>query len=87
VKIQFLLLSAALALPGFGQALLAQTLTSSPLANPAGPGSLQPNWSVAPDGAAVFSWIEPSQGGFAAWGELVADGDHCDRPAFFPSPG
>ena len=55
-----LLLAAAFALPA-----LTQTLSSAPLANPSGPGSLQPNWSVAPDGAAVFSWIEPSQGGFA----------------------
>jgi hypothetical protein len=55
-----LLLAAAFALPA-----LTQTLSSTPLANPSGPGSLQPNWSVAPDGAAVFSWIEPSQGGFA----------------------
>jgi hypothetical protein len=52
------LLSAVLALPALGQ-----TFSATPLANPAGPGSLQPNWSVAPDGAAVFSWIEPSQGG------------------------
>ena len=60
VKIQFILLSALLALPAFSQ-----TFSSTPLANPSGPGSLQPNWSVAPDGAAVFSWTEPSQGSFA----------------------
>jgi hypothetical protein len=58
VKIQSLLLSAALALPVFSQ-----TFSPAPLANPAGAGSQQPNWSVAPDGSAVFSWIEPSQGG------------------------
>jgi hypothetical protein len=65
VKIQSIVLSAAsallsalLALPAFSQ-----TFSSAPLANPAGAGSLQPNWSVAPDGGAVFSWIEPSQGG------------------------
>jgi hypothetical protein len=59
VKIQSMLLIAALlALP-----LLSQTFTATPLANPAGAGSLQPNWSVAPDGSAVFSWIEPSPGG------------------------
>jgi BNR repeat-like domain len=57
VKIQSILLGAVLALPAF-----TQTFSSAPLANPAGAGSLQPNWSVAPDGAAVFSWIEPSQG-------------------------
>ena len=53
-----LFLAALLALPAFSQ-----TFSSTPLANPSGSGSLQPNWSVAPDGAAVFSWIEPSQGG------------------------
>lgn len=62
MKIQSVLLSALLALPAFSPALFSQSLTSTPLANPAGAGSLQPNWSVAPDGAAVFSWIEPSQG-------------------------
>jgi BNR repeat-like domain len=57
VKIEFIL-SALLALPAFSQ-----TFTSTPLPNPSAAGSLQPNWSVAPDGAAVFSWIEPSSGG------------------------
>jgi hypothetical protein len=56
--IRSLSLVAMLALPAFSQ-----TFSSSPLVNPAGAGSLQPNWSVAPDGSAVFSWIEPSQGG------------------------
>lgn len=59
MKIQsMLLIGALLALP-----LLSQTFSAAPLANPAGAGSLQPNWSVAPDGSAVFSWIEPSPGG------------------------
>jgi hypothetical protein len=58
VKIQSILFAVCLALPAFSQ-----TFTSTPLANPSGAMSLQPNWSVAPDGAAVFSWIEPSQGG------------------------
>jgi hypothetical protein len=76
VKIQFIvpsavlaLLSAALALPAFSQ-----TFSVAPLANPAGPGSQQPNWSVAPDGAAVFSWIEPSQGGAFALKYAVRHG-------------
>ena len=61
MKIQFLLLGALFALPAFSQ-----TFSRTPLTNPAGPGSLQPNWSAATDGAAVFSWIEPSgQGAFA----------------------
>jgi hypothetical protein len=63
LKIPSILLTAVLALPALTLPALSQTFTSTPLANPAGPGSLQPNWSVAPDGAAVFSWIEPSQGG------------------------
>jgi BNR repeat-like domain len=63
VKIQSLLLRAALALPAFIVPIAAQTFLPSPLANPSGPGSLQPNWSVAPDGSAVFSWIEPSKDG------------------------
>lgn len=57
MTIRSILLSAVLALPA-----LSQTFTAAPLANPASAGSLQPNWSVAPDGAAVFSWIEPSKG-------------------------
>jgi len=61
VKIYSLFLGLTLALPGFSQ-----SFSATPLANPAGPGSLQPNWSVGPDGAAVFSWIEPGQaGGFS----------------------
>jgi hypothetical protein len=60
VKIQSIIIGALLALPAFSQ-----TFSSTPLANPAGPGSLQPNWSVAPDGSAVFSWIEPQGGSFA----------------------
>ncbi len=58
MKIQSIVLGAMLALPA-----LSQTFTVAPVENPAGAGSLQPNWSVAPDGAAVFSWIEPGQGG------------------------
>jgi hypothetical protein len=69
VKIQSILLGAVLALPA-----LSQTFMPAPLANPAGPGSLQPNWSVAPDGAAVFSWIEPSAGGAFALRYAVRHG-------------
>ncbi len=56
--IRSLSLVALLALPAFSQ-----SFSPSPLTNPSAPGSLQPNWSVAPDGSAVLSWIEPSQGG------------------------
>jgi BNR repeat-like domain len=67
--IRSLLLGALLALPAFSQ-----TFSATPLANPSGPGSLQPNWSVAPDGSAVFSWIEPSQGGAFALRYAVRHG-------------
>jgi BNR repeat-like domain len=68
VKIQSIFLSASAALLGAVLALpaLSQTFSSAPLANPSGPGSLQPNWSVAPDGAAVFSWTEPAEDGSAS---------------------
>jgi hypothetical protein len=68
VKIEFIV-GALLALPAF-----TQTFTSTPLSNPAGAGSLQPNWSVAPNGAAVFSWIEPSQNGSFALRYAVRHG-------------
>ena len=69
MKIQSIILSALLVLP-----VLSQTFSSAPLANPAGPASLQPNWSVAPDGRAVFSWIEPSSGGAFALRYAVRHG-------------
>ncbi len=67
--IRSLLLAAMLALPAFSQ-----TLSLTALGNPAGPGSLQPNWSVMTDGSAVFSWIEPSQGGSFALKYAVRHG-------------
>lgn len=61
MKISSLFLGLTLALP-----LFSQSFSAVPLTNPAGPGSQQPNWSIGPDGTAVFSWIEPGQGnGFA----------------------
>jgi BNR repeat-like domain len=50
-----ILLSLALA-PAF-----AQTFTTGALPNPAGEGSVQPRWSVTPDGGVMLSWIEPSK--------------------------
>lgn len=98
MKIQSLLLSALLALPAFSQ-----SLSPTPVANPSGPGSLQPNWSVAPDGAAILSWIEPSQGGFAlkyavrkgaSWSPAVTIAAHrhffhhpAEMPEVFELPG
>jgi hypothetical protein len=67
--IRSLSLAALLALPAFSQ-----TFSPTPLTNPSAPGSLQPNWSVAPDGSAVFSWIEPSQGGAFALRYAVRHG-------------
>ena len=49
------------ALSAYGQALTPQTTP-----NPAAAGSLQPQWSVTPDGHALLSWIEPmNNGGYA----------------------
>ncbi len=53
-----LLLLLAVAVPGFGQATKAD-----PVANPAGPGSLQPNWSTTKDGNPLLSWIEKAKDG------------------------
>jgi len=41
----------------------AQTFTADPLPNPSGNGGLQANWSAAPRGGAILSWIEPSSAG------------------------
>ena len=76
---------------------IGQTLSLAPLSNPAPAGSLEPNWSATPDGAAVLSWIEPAKDGSAAlryavrrgpaWSEArtVADHRHFFRhPAEVP---
>jgi hypothetical protein len=63
VKIQSMIVSAMLALPVLTVPAMTQTFSSTPLANPSGSGSLQPNWSIAPDASAIFSWIEPSKDG------------------------
>jgi hypothetical protein len=47
------------ALPLFGQAVKIQATP-----NPAGPDSLQANWSVAADGSPLLSWVEKSKDGF-----------------------
>jgi len=54
MKTYFLLF--ALAVYGFSQTL-------APAPNPAVAGSLQPNWSLAADGSALLSWVEPAKGG------------------------
>src|SRR5580658_262780 len=52
-------LSSAILVPLFGQALKVE-----PAASPAGPDSLQANWSVAADGSPLLSWVEKSKDGF-----------------------
>jgi hypothetical protein len=54
---------------GFGQ-----TLSMSALANPAPAGSLEPNWSVSPDGGIVLCWIDPAKDGSAALRYAVRNG-------------
>src|SRR5689334_3505958 len=44
-------------------AALGQGFRAEPLANPSADGSVQQNWSAAPDGSAVLSWIEPGKNG------------------------
>jgi BNR repeat-like domain len=73
-----------------------QTLEVQPLANPAAPGSLQPNWSAAPDGSPLLSWVEPSKSGAllryairrgSAWSEprtVVANRHFFRHPAEVP---
>src|SRR5579871_4738030 len=58
MKYRAWLLFAALTLPLFGQGFHAD-----PVQNPAGKASIQPNWSVAPDGSVVLSWVEPATDG------------------------
>jgi hypothetical protein len=57
-----------------------QTFKTEPLANPAGAGSLQPNWSVTPDGGALLSWIEPSKGGFSSLRYAVRHAANWSEP-------
>ncbi len=51
-----LLALCAAAIPAMAQKLV-------PESNPAGPGSLQPNWSVTQDGSPLLSWIEKAKDG------------------------
>jgi hypothetical protein len=87
-----LFVAVALNIAAFGQGFRAE-----PLANPSADGSVQPNWSAAPDGSAILSWVEPvKNGGYslryairkgAAWSEArtVIAGRHFFRhPAEAP---
>ena len=51
-------LSAVLNMVASGQGFRAE-----PLANPSANASVQPNWSAAPDGSAILSWVEPVKNG------------------------
>jgi hypothetical protein len=57
-----------------------QAFRSEPLPNPAGAGSLQPNWSVTPDGGALLSWIEPSKDSFSSLRYAVRRGAKWSEP-------
>jgi len=70
-----LLLLVAAALPGF-----AQTLRTELVPNPSGKGSIQPNWSVAADGSAVLSWVEPSPDGSLSLRYAVRRGTQWSEP-------
>jgi hypothetical protein len=86
-------LSAALAAPGFGQALKVE-----PIANPSGAASLQAHWGTAQDGSPLLSWVETLKDGShmlryairrgAQWSEprTIATNRHFFRqPAESPS--
>jgi hypothetical protein len=66
---------AALALPGFGQALKLE-----PMANPSGPTSLQAHWSIAQDGSPLLSWIETSKDGSHALRYAIRRGAQWSEP-------
>ncbi len=50
------------------------------LPNPSAPGSLQPNWSVTPDGNALLSWIEPAKNGLFTLRYAVRTGGNWSAP-------
>jgi BNR repeat-like domain len=88
MKYRVLLVAAALAVPALSQSFRAERVT-----NPSAKGSLQPNWSVAPDGAVVLSWIEPSANGSYALRYAVRHGSQwseartiASRRHFFRQP-
>ena len=70
-----LLAATTLALPA-----VSQTFSAAPLQNPAGPGSLEPNLSVTPEGSVVLSWIAPSKNGSSALLYAVRHGSTWSQP-------
>lgn len=59
---------------------LAQTFRSEPFANPSGAASVQPNWSVTPEGGALLSWIEPAKDGSYSLRYAVRRGANWSEP-------
>ncbi len=87
--LRFLMLAAMLAIPA-----ASQSLSSSPFPNPVGAGSLQPNWSVTPDGGVVLNWTEASKDGSYSLryavrrgSNVVRTGDHRRASSFLPPSG
>jgi hypothetical protein len=91
-KISTALWLVALASPLFGQALKME-----PAPSPAGPDSVQANWSTAVDGSPLLSWVEKSKDGFdtlryairhgSAWSEartIAAHRHFFHHPAELP---
>jgi hypothetical protein len=74
-QLRSLFFAAALAVPA-----VCQTFTATPLQNPAGAGSLEPNVSATPDGALVLSWIESSKNGSSALRYAVRKGATWSTP-------
>jgi hypothetical protein len=52
-----------------------QTSKVDPTPNPAAPGSSQVNWSLAPDGSPLLSWVEPAKDGSFALRYAVRHGN------------
>ena len=68
-------LLAALAVPGFGQALKVE-----PIVNPSGPTSLQAHWGTAQDGSPLLSWIETSKDGSHTLRYAIRRGGQWSEP-------
>ncbi len=73
--IRFLILATMVAIPA-----TSQSLSSSPFPNPAGAESLQPNWSLTPDGGVVLNWTEASKDGSYSLRYAVRRGDSWSQP-------
>src|SRR6516165_10235978 len=63
-----------------------QTFRSEALANPSGAASVQPNWSVTPDGSALLSWIEPAKDGSFSLRYAVRHGSNWSEPHTIAGP-